>query len=144
MSQCCASSIHVAAVTSWSKRMFSSTWKRFAQSKRYALISDAGENARVHFGFRSPPFGTAEFDTLEVLSQLLAGGRGSRLYRRLVREQKIAQDVAAFALPLFLLLDWLLGFFFALPQEHRVEIVAAITGVGAFWAARLVRRRDAS
>jgi zinc protease len=55
---------------------------------------------RVHFGFRCPPFGTPEFDALEVCSQILAGGRGARLYRRLVRERRIAQDVAAFGLPL--------------------------------------------
>ena len=46
--------------------------------------------ARVHFVFRCPPFGTAEYDALEVASQLLSGGRGSRLYRRLVREKRIA------------------------------------------------------
>ena len=34
--------------------------------------------ARVHFGFRCPPFGSAEFDALEVASQILAGGRGSQ------------------------------------------------------------------
>jgi predicted Zn-dependent peptidase len=55
---------------------------------------------RVHLGFRCPPFGSPEFDALEVASQILAGGRGSRLYRRLVREAKIAQDVTAFGLPL--------------------------------------------
>jgi len=56
--------------------------------------------ARVHFGFRCPLYGTPEFDALEVVTQLLAGGKGSRLHRRLVREQRIAQDVAAFGLPL--------------------------------------------
>lgn len=56
--------------------------------------------SRVHFGFRCAPFGTPEFDALEVISQILAGGRGSRLYRRLVRERRIAQDVTAFGLPL--------------------------------------------
>jgi predicted Zn-dependent peptidase len=55
---------------------------------------------RIFFGFRCPPFGSAEFDALEVCSQILSGGRGSRLYRRLVREKRIAQDVAAFGLPL--------------------------------------------
>src|SRR4051794_28988003 len=55
---------------------------------------------RVHFGFRCPPFGSAEYDALEVCAQILAGGRGSRLYRTLVRERRIAQDVAAFGLPL--------------------------------------------
>ena len=46
------------------------------------------------------PYGTDEFDALEVGTQILAGGRGSRLYQRLVREERVAQDVAAFTLPL--------------------------------------------
>ena len=33
------------------------------------------------------PFGTPAFDALEVATQILAGGQGSRLYRRLVRER---------------------------------------------------------
>jgi predicted Zn-dependent peptidase len=64
------------------------------------VVQDAVPLTRVHFGFRCPPFGTAEFDALEVASQILAGGRGSRMYRSLVREKKIAQDVTAFGLPL--------------------------------------------
>ena len=43
-------------------------------------------------------FGDPRLDALEVASQILAGGKGSRLYRRLVREERIAQDVAFFAL----------------------------------------------
>ncbi len=42
-----------------------------------------------------PAYGTREFDALEVATQILAGGRGSRLYRRLVRDEQVAQDVAA-------------------------------------------------
>ena len=53
---------------------------------------------RVYFGFRAPPFGDRRFDALEVASQILAGGKGSRLHRRLVRDEQIAQDVVAFAL----------------------------------------------
>jgi predicted Zn-dependent peptidase len=64
------------------------------------VVPDAVPLTRVHFGFRCPPFGTRDFDALEVCSQILAGGRGSRLYRNLVRERKIAQDVTAFGLPL--------------------------------------------
>ena len=46
------------------------------------------------------PSARDEFDALEVGTQILAGGRGSRLYQRLVREERVAQDVAAFTLPL--------------------------------------------
>jgi predicted Zn-dependent peptidase len=63
-------------------------------------VPDAVPLSRIHFGFRTPPFGTPEFDALEIAAQILAGGRGSRLYRRLVREEQIAQDVVAFNLPL--------------------------------------------
>jgi zinc protease len=56
--------------------------------------------ARVHLGYRIPPFGTSAFEALEVATHILAGGRGSRLHRRLVREERVAQDVALFCLPL--------------------------------------------
>jgi predicted Zn-dependent peptidase len=51
-------------------------------------------------GYRCPAFGTRGFDALEVATQILAGGRGSRLHKRLVRDEQVAQDVALFALPL--------------------------------------------
>lgn len=55
---------------------------------------------RIHVGYRCPAYGTRAFDALEVATQILAGGRGSRLHKRLVREEQVAQDVALFALPL--------------------------------------------
>jgi predicted Zn-dependent peptidase len=55
---------------------------------------------RHFFGFRAPVMGDARFDALEVASQILAGGKGSRLYRRLVRDEQIAQDVSFFSLGL--------------------------------------------
>ncbi|CAN5778530.1 pitrilysin family protein [soil metagenome] len=64
------------------------------------VVPDHVPLVRVHFGFRCPPFGTSEFEALEVASQILAGGKGSRLHRRLVREGRLAQDVTAFGLPL--------------------------------------------
>ncbi len=64
------------------------------------VVPDDVPLTRVHFGFRCPPYGTPEFDALEMCGQILAGGRGSRLYRNLVRDRKIAQDVTAFGLPL--------------------------------------------
>ncbi|MFI5262677.1 MAG: M16 family metallopeptidase [Candidatus Limnocylindrales bacterium] len=64
------------------------------------VVPDAVPLVRIHFGWRTAPFGSAEFDALEVASQILAGGLGSRLHRRLVRERQIAQDVSLFSLPL--------------------------------------------
>ena len=53
---------------------------------------------RIHIGFRAPVFGDPRLDALDVAGQILAGGKGSRLNRRLVREERIAQDVALFSL----------------------------------------------
>jgi predicted Zn-dependent peptidase len=64
------------------------------------VVPDAVSLDRVHVGYRCPAFGTRAFDALEVATQILAGGRGSRLHRRLVRDEQVAQDVAFFALPL--------------------------------------------
>ena len=64
------------------------------------VIEDAVPMTRVHVGWRTPPFGTPAFDALEVGMQILAGGEGSRLHRRLVREERLGQDVTAFVLPL--------------------------------------------
>ena len=54
---------------------------------------------RIHVGFRAPIFGDPRLDALDLAGQILSGGKGSRLNRRLVREDRIAQDVALFTLP---------------------------------------------
>lgn len=51
---------------------------------------------RVYVAYRAPAYGDVRLDALEVAGQILAGGKGSRLYRRLVREERIAQDVSLF------------------------------------------------
>jgi zinc protease len=53
---------------------------------------------RVHVGFRAPVFGDPRLEALDLAGQILSGGKGSRLNRRLVREERIAQDVAVFTL----------------------------------------------
>jgi zinc protease len=53
---------------------------------------------RIYIGFRAPVYGDRRLDALEVAGQILAGGKGSRLHRRLVRDERIAQDVALFTL----------------------------------------------
>ena len=50
----------------------------------------------VFMGYRCPPFGTAEFDALSVLSVVLGGGRGSRLYRELVLERALVRPSEEF------------------------------------------------
>jgi zinc protease len=66
--------------------------------ERRETVPDRVPLPRVYFGFRAPPFGDIRLDALEVAGQILAGGKGSRLYRRLVRDERVAQDVVAFVL----------------------------------------------
>jgi predicted Zn-dependent peptidase len=54
---------------------------------------------RVYAAYRMPGFGSDGFDRLEVAVDLLGTGRASRLYRSLVREQQVAQDVSTYAFP---------------------------------------------
>ena len=62
-------------------------------------VADRVPLPRVYVAYRVPAFGTDAFDAMEVGSDLLAGGRASRLYRSLIRERRLAQDVVAFAFP---------------------------------------------
>jgi predicted Zn-dependent peptidase len=58
------------------------------------VVPDRVPLPRIYWGFRAPPFGDPQLDALDVAGQILAGGKGSRLHRRLVRETRLAQDVA--------------------------------------------------
>jgi predicted Zn-dependent peptidase len=64
------------------------------------VVEDRVPLPRLFFGFRAPRLSDPRFDALEIAGQILAGGKGSRLYRRLVRDEQIAQDVAFFSLGL--------------------------------------------
>ncbi|HEU4674151.1 MAG TPA: pitrilysin family protein [Candidatus Limnocylindrales bacterium] len=66
--------------------------------ERRETVEDRVPLPRVYVGFRAPAFGDPRLDALEIASHILAGGKGSRLHRRLVREERIAQDVALFTL----------------------------------------------
>jgi zinc protease len=63
------------------------------------LVPDRVPLPRVYFAFRMPVFGTDAFEDLSVASDLLGTGRASRLYRTLVRERQLAQDVSVFPFP---------------------------------------------
>jgi zinc protease len=62
-------------------------------------LEDDVQLPRVYMGFRLPAFGEPEWYSADLLSTALTGGKASPLYRRLVYEQQIAQDVNAFVLP---------------------------------------------
>jgi predicted Zn-dependent peptidase len=66
---------------------------------RASLVDDVTV-PRVYMMFHAPSFQDDDFETSGVLGSLLAGGRGSRLYRDLVYERQIAADVQAYVWPL--------------------------------------------
>ncbi len=66
--------------------------------ERRETVIDRVPLPRIYFGFRAPVFGDPRLDALDVASQILSGGKGSRLHRRLVRDERIAQDVSVFTL----------------------------------------------
>jgi predicted Zn-dependent peptidase len=87
-------------------------------------VADRVPLTRVHVGFRTPPFGTPAFDALEVGTQIAAGGQGSRLYRRLVREMRIAQDAVLFMLPLVEGASVLAGWATVRPESDAATVEA--------------------
>jgi zinc protease len=64
------------------------------------VVPDRVPLPRIIWGFRSPLLGDARLDALDLAGQILAGGKGSRLHRRLVRDERLAQDVALFSMGL--------------------------------------------
>jgi zinc protease len=62
-------------------------------------IHDRVPEARLHLAFRAPVLSAPLVPAIEIALQILAGGKGSRLYRRLVRDEQVAQDVNLSLLP---------------------------------------------
>jgi zinc protease len=63
------------------------------------VVPDRVPLPRVYLAYRMPVFGTDAFEDLSVAADLLGVGRASRLYRVLVRERQLAQDVSVFPFP---------------------------------------------
>ena len=64
------------------------------------VVPDRVPLPRIYWGFRGPVFGDPRLDALDLAGQILSGGKGSRLHRRLVRDEQLAQDVALFSMGL--------------------------------------------
>jgi zinc protease len=60
------------------------------------VLEDRVQLPRVYHVWRSPAAFAADDVAFQALAQVLAGGRSSRLYRSLVYEQQVMQDVSAF------------------------------------------------
>jgi zinc protease len=59
-------------------------------------ITDRVQLPRLYLAWLTPPLYKPGDATLDMLANVLSGGKNSRLYRRLVYEMQIAQDVNAF------------------------------------------------
>jgi len=67
----------------------------FNEEKRI-MFEDNVQLPRLYIAWLSPAVLTPGDAELDLLSSVLAGGKNSRLYKRLVYEMQIAQDVSAF------------------------------------------------
>lgn len=73
--------------------------ERFGSWRR-EVVEDAVALPRVFIAMRAPVFGSAGYYASNLLAAMLGTGRGSRLYRTLVREQQVAANVSAFTFDL--------------------------------------------
>jgi predicted Zn-dependent peptidase len=91
------------------------------------VVMDRVPLPRIIWGFRSPLLGDPRLDALDLAGQILAGGKGSRLHRRLVREERLAQDVALFSMGLIAGASLTSGWATARPGVELEELE------GAYW-----------
>jgi zinc protease len=61
-----------------------------------AILEDVVQLPRLYFGWHTPPTFAEGDAALDVAGHVLAHGRASRLYRTLVHDLQLAQDVEAF------------------------------------------------
>lgn len=64
-------------------------------SERRAVVADRVELPRVFMGWLTPPAFKPGDAELAIAGQILAGGKSSRLYKTLVYDKQIAQEVSA-------------------------------------------------
>ncbi|CAN5810953.1 hypothetical protein BH23GEM6_BH23GEM6_17530 [soil metagenome] len=65
-------------------------------ASRHLTLEDRVSLPQYNAMWRTPEAYSADDAALGALAQILAGGKNSRLYRRLIYEEQIAQDVSAF------------------------------------------------
>src|SRR6266496_2851752 len=61
------------------------------------VMQDRVPQARIYKEWNVPQFGSADADYLDMVTDVLAQGKTSRLYKRLVYDEQIATDVIAYA-----------------------------------------------
>ena len=101
---------------------------------RREILHDRVQLPRIYMAFVAPPFGERSWYAADLLAVLLCEGKSSRLYRDLVYERELAQDVSCFILPTELAAT------FALVATVRPDVEVAVLED----ALREVLRRAAS
>jgi zinc protease len=85
---------------------------------------------RLYLAYRTPPYGRDGYYPAMVASYILGWGKASVLYRLLVREQRVAQDVVAFQFPIVvgasMLTVWTTGMPGVAPEQLETATRAAV------------------
>ncbi|MBW2390606.1 MAG: insulinase family protein [Deltaproteobacteria bacterium] len=72
------------------------SWIAERREEKRLTTFDRVPQTRIIKAWNVPPTGTPAADYLDIASQILSEGKSSRLYKRLVYQEQIATDVAAF------------------------------------------------
>lgn len=75
------------------------TWIPEMRGERREILQDRVPQARVYKVWHGPQWGTREAVHLDLITDILASGKTSRLYERLVYDDQIATDVSAYLWP---------------------------------------------
>ncbi len=94
---------------------FSAPFKGYHNGEKRTEVRDHVQLPRLHMAYHIPAYGQRETYAADMLSDILSEGKSARLYRSLVYEQQIAQEVHAFILPLQ---ETSLFFFIATPKPQ--------------------------
>jgi predicted Zn-dependent peptidase len=83
--------------------------------------------ARVYQAYRIPAYGTDEYYAALVASYILGNGKAALLYRTLVRDRQLAQDVIAYAFPIVVGASMLVVWATARPSADVADLDTALT-----------------
>ena len=72
------------------------TWVARRTGSHREIMQDRVPQARIYKEWNIPEYGSADADYLDLVTDVLAAGKTSRLYKRLVYDEQIATDVAAY------------------------------------------------
>jgi zinc protease len=100
---------------------------------------------RVYVGSRIPPLSDPDFLAIDLATSILGDGRASRLYRRLVREQRVARDATSFAYPLMhgrtMAVSLITGYPGSAPERLEAALLAEMEGLADVTEAEVERAR---